>query len=201
MAVPTKAYNLGAKTIIHAVVPKWIDGNHNEYDLLSSAYLTSLKVADCMECTSIAFPLLASGNNGYDPELAFQIAKESISSFEGNYIQKVMLVIYGNRIASIVERQGYTVDVIPEKLLRDVLSPENENQNNGLIEDGKEVAIRLLEESMQRAVDYLKNEANRKQLIDWSAEIVKNVFSQQKNNEEEPSQKGKKTNAGEKEKK
>ena len=29
-AVPTLAYNLNAKYIIHAVVPKWIDGNHDE---------------------------------------------------------------------------------------------------------------------------------------------------------------------------
>ena len=79
-AVPTLAFDLEAKYIIHAVVPKWIDGNHNEYDLLSSAYLSALKVADIMGCTSIAFPLLASGNNGYDLDLAFQIAKESINS-------------------------------------------------------------------------------------------------------------------------
>lgn len=41
-AIPTLAYNLSSKYIIHAVVPKWIDGEHSEYDLLSSAYLASL---------------------------------------------------------------------------------------------------------------------------------------------------------------
>lgn len=35
-AVPTLGYNLPAKYIIHAVVPKWVDGEHNEYDLLST---------------------------------------------------------------------------------------------------------------------------------------------------------------------
>ena len=37
-AVPTLAYKLNAKFIIHTVVPKWIDGNNSEYDFLSSAY-------------------------------------------------------------------------------------------------------------------------------------------------------------------
>ena len=34
-----------------------------------------------MKCNSIAFPMLAAGNNGFDRELAFKIAKESIESF------------------------------------------------------------------------------------------------------------------------
>ena len=65
-AVPTLAYNLSSKYIIHAVVPKWIDGEHNEYDLLSSSYLAALNIAEVIGCESIAFPLLASGNNGFD---------------------------------------------------------------------------------------------------------------------------------------
>ncbi len=42
MAVPTSGYNLKASFIIHAVVPKWIDDSHNEYELLSTAYRSSL---------------------------------------------------------------------------------------------------------------------------------------------------------------
>ncbi|MDO4492166.1 MAG: macro domain-containing protein [Lachnospiraceae bacterium] len=72
-AVPTLGYGLKSKYIVHAVVPKWVDGNHNEYDFLSSAYLSALELADVMDCKSIAFPLLASGNNGFDLELAFEI--------------------------------------------------------------------------------------------------------------------------------
>ena len=82
-AVPTSVYKLKADYIVHAVVPKWIDGEHNEYELLSSAYISALGVADAMKCESIAFPMLASGNNGFDRALAFQIARESIGRFEG----------------------------------------------------------------------------------------------------------------------
>lgn len=65
-AVPTLAYKLNAKFIIHTVVPKWIDGNNSEYDFLSSAYLSALTAAELMGCESISFPLLGSGNNGFD---------------------------------------------------------------------------------------------------------------------------------------
>lgn len=66
MAVQTSGYDLKTEFIIHAVVPSWIDGEHNEYELLSADYRSSLEIADRMKCQSIAFPLLASGNNGFD---------------------------------------------------------------------------------------------------------------------------------------
>ena len=47
-----------------------------------------------MRCESVAFPLLASGNNGFDKELAIQIAKESIGQFEGDTLKKVYLVVF-----------------------------------------------------------------------------------------------------------
>ena len=69
-AVPTPAFGLNAQYILHAVTPRWKDGNHEEYELLSSAYLSALKLADIMQCQSVAIPLLASGHNGFDRELA-----------------------------------------------------------------------------------------------------------------------------------
>ena len=67
----TLAYNLDAQYIVHAVVPKWIDGTHDEYEELCAAYLSALNIADVMRCESIAFPLLAAGSNGFDLDLAF----------------------------------------------------------------------------------------------------------------------------------
>ena len=56
-AIPTLAYKLSADYIVHAIVPRWIDGNHLEYGLLSATYLSSLGLADAIGCKSIAFPL------------------------------------------------------------------------------------------------------------------------------------------------
>ena len=78
-AIPTLAYNLSSKYIIHAVVPKWIDGQHSEYDLLSSTYLASLNIAEVMGCESIAFPLLASGNNALISSLQFELLKKALN--------------------------------------------------------------------------------------------------------------------------
>lgn len=115
-AVPTLAFNLNAKYIVHAVVPRWIDGENGEYDLLSSAYLSALNVADVMGCESIAFPILASGNNGFDKELALHIAKESIEQFSGINLKKIILVIYGNSMEELVTSMGYSIIYIPERI-------------------------------------------------------------------------------------
>ena len=115
-AAVTFAYNLDAKYIIHAVVPKWIDGNHNEYELLSTAYLTALSLADVMECKTIAFPLLASGNNGFDAELSLRIAIDSFKSFKGKNLKNIILVIYGDKVVQVVRKNGIKIAVLPVNL-------------------------------------------------------------------------------------
>ena len=175
-AVPTKAFDYDAKFIIHAVVPKWVDGEHGEYDLLSSAYLSALNAADKMECESIAFPLLASGNNGFDLELAFEIAIKSIESFQGEILKKVILVIFGLRTAMIVKNLGYTFETLPEgiKKLKEQLRQEEERKNRET--QIKETVEKKLTEQMEKAVDYLKDEKNRKKLMDLGVEIAKMVI-------------------------
>ena len=115
-ATVTLAYNLDAEYIIHAVVPKWTDGKHNEYELLSTAYLTALALADEMKCKTIAFPLLASGNNGFDPELSLRIAIDSFKSFKGRNLDKIILVIYGDKAVHMVRKKGLKIDVLPVNL-------------------------------------------------------------------------------------
>jgi len=118
-ATVTLGYNLDCKCIVHAVVPKWIDGDHNEYELLSSAYAAALGVADAVGCKSIAFPLLASGNNGFDLELALEIAIKSIDEYQPNGLENVMIVVYGNRISSIIKDKGYEISILPRNLKKD----------------------------------------------------------------------------------
>jgi len=55
-------------------------------------------------CSSVVFPLLSSGNNGFDTKLAFRIADESIKAFEPvNQLSDVTLVIYGSAVKMLEE--------------------------------------------------------------------------------------------------
>jgi len=93
-AVITPAFNLPSKFIIHAVGPIYTDGLHDEKQLLSDAYLNSMKLAIENGCESIAFPLLSSGIYGYPKAEALSIATDSIRSFIQTHELDVYLVIY-----------------------------------------------------------------------------------------------------------
>ena len=109
-AIPTSGYHLPATYILHAVVPKWQGGEQNEYALLSSAYLSCLSIADTMGCKSLAFPLLSAGNNGFDPRIAFHIAKESIEYYQSvNSLETVLLMIYNETVKALILSTGTPV--------------------------------------------------------------------------------------------
>lgn len=111
MSVPTLGFNLDAAYIIHAVVPKWKDGKHDEYARLGSAYLSALKTADELDCKSISFPLLASGNNGFNLKLAFEIADKAIHIYEPKYeLNTVYLVVYGMRATEMIKDMGLSIN-------------------------------------------------------------------------------------------
>ena len=80
---------------------------------------SALELADIMECKSIAFPLLASGNNGYDLELALEVALKSIETYNAKNLSIVMLVVFGNHISDIVKSKGLEVTLLPRNLEKD----------------------------------------------------------------------------------
>ena len=172
-AVPTLGYNLPAKYIIHAVVPKWVDGEHNEYDLLSTTYASALELADVMECKSIAFPLLASGNNGFDLELALKIALKSIEAYEPKCLELVTLVIFGNRISEIVKNAGFEVTILPRNFEAE---KEQLEARKKMINGVKGVAQQFMEAQIQKGIEYLKEPENREAAVQFGVKIVKMVM-------------------------
>ncbi len=90
----TPAFALKAKYIIHAIGPKWIDGESGEFDILTSCYQLSLEKALELGCSSIAFPLLATGVYGFPKDHALQIAFRVISTFLMEHEMKVILVVF-----------------------------------------------------------------------------------------------------------
>lgn len=103
-AIITSAYNLDAKYVVHVVSPIWIDGNHDEEFLLRNCYKEALNLAKKYNCESIAFPLLATGNNEFPKSLALQIAINEISSFLMENDMQVYIVVYNKEAFVLSEK-------------------------------------------------------------------------------------------------
>lgn len=100
----TKGYHLPCMYVIHAVGPRWIDGNHREKELLESCYTTSLRLAKEYGCKSIAFPLISSGIFGYPKDQALRIAVEQIRKFLLDNEMMVYLVIFDRKAYEISDK-------------------------------------------------------------------------------------------------
>ena len=103
-AANTPAFNLDAKYIIHTVGPAWIDGNHDEREILHSCYEKSLNLAAELSCRSIAFPLIATGSYGFPKDEALQIALAEIDKFLQSHEMEVILVVLGRRAFELSEK-------------------------------------------------------------------------------------------------
>lgn len=70
---------LPAKYVIHAVGPVWGDGDEDAK--LAAAVTGSLRVADELKLTSIAFPAISTGIFGFPKERAARIMLNSIKAY------------------------------------------------------------------------------------------------------------------------
>ena len=95
-AVITTAGNLPAKFVIHAVGPVWNNGKGNEENLVSSAYLSSLKLAIDNQIRSISFPNISTGIYKFPKEKAAKIAIQTVVDFlsKTDKIQKIIFVCF-----------------------------------------------------------------------------------------------------------
>jgi O-acetyl-ADP-ribose deacetylase (regulator of RNase III) len=96
-AVRTPAFDLerrGVRYVIHAVGPRFRDGEHGEPDLLRAAYRASLEIADRSGCASIAFPSISTGVYGFPVERAAPIAVRTAAEFLRTGARVVVRVVF-----------------------------------------------------------------------------------------------------------
>jgi len=113
----TIGYDLSAKFVIHTVGPTWTGSENDEY-LLIKTYNNVLSIADKLGCSSIAFPLISTGINGYPKKEALKIAHKVIRDFLEEKEMMIYLVVYDNKSYSYSEEMFDDVnDYIQDNLV------------------------------------------------------------------------------------
>ncbi len=175
-AVPTLAYKLDANYIIHTVIPKWIDGKHDEYALLASAYLSALQIADVMGCETIAIPLLTSEQNDFDKERSIAIAEESISGFYGKNLKKIALIIRGSHTENLFKTSGFTVltyskqDGVTERLI------DTKESTKFTVGNVKRLAVQIPKEQLKQTIAWFRAKENRGKILLFGVRVASVVF-------------------------
>ena len=90
----TPAFDLRAKYIIHVIGPVWEEDDAGRVEVLTKCYREALLKAKELGCESIAFPLIASGTNGFPKTVALKVAVSEISDFLLENDMTVYLVVY-----------------------------------------------------------------------------------------------------------
>ena len=99
----TTAGSLPCKYVIHAVGPRWGEGD--EDNKLAAAVRGSLRVANELELKSIAFPAISTGIFGFPKERAAQIIFDSVEKyFKDNPesgVELVRLALYEQKTVDV----------------------------------------------------------------------------------------------------
>jgi O-acetyl-ADP-ribose deacetylase (regulator of RNase III) len=96
-AVATGGGSLPASHVIHTVGPVWHGGGRGEADILASAYRQSLRLAEELHLTSVAFPSISTGAYGYPVQEASTVALSSVIRFlseEADSVTRVVFVLF-----------------------------------------------------------------------------------------------------------
>jgi O-acetyl-ADP-ribose deacetylase (regulator of RNase III) len=98
----TGGYRLPARYIIHAVGPRYRDGQHGEAALLAGCYRNSLHLAVAHGVRTIAFPAISCGIYAYPIPEAAHIAVTTVETFlaADETLQQVIFACFGTDVLS-----------------------------------------------------------------------------------------------------
>jgi O-acetyl-ADP-ribose deacetylase (regulator of RNase III) len=98
-AVITGAGRLSARHVVHAVGPRWRDGEHGEPEKLRSAYRRAFALAAENGCASVVSPSISTGIYGFPIERAAPIAVEEAMAalrVEGTPLREITFALFGD---------------------------------------------------------------------------------------------------------
>ncbi len=104
-AAITAGGKLKAKFVIHAVGPRWGEGD--EDNKLKNATLNSLKLADKQKLKSIAFPAISAGIFGFPIDRCAEIMlRTTIDYLKGQTgLKRVVFCLFGRESYDVFEKQ------------------------------------------------------------------------------------------------
>ena len=106
----TPAFDLDAKYIFHTVGPIWQGGDYGEKETVRKCYQNCLNKAAELELESIAFPLLATGTNGFPKPDALLIATSVFGSFLADHEMDITLVVFDSESFALSDKIFAGVD-------------------------------------------------------------------------------------------
>jgi len=103
-AVITSGGNLKARYVIHAVGPRYGEGNEDEK--LRSATLNSLRLAEEHRLASIAFPAISTGAFGFPKDRCARIMLSTVLAYvkKGTNLKRIVFALYDQETFNIFEK-------------------------------------------------------------------------------------------------
>ena len=118
----TSSFNMkNCKYIIHTFGPIYVDGKHNEEELLIGCYENVLRCAIDNNIESIAIPLISTGSFNYPKKDALRVATNVITNFIYDNELDVYLLVY--------DKEAFDIS---NSLYRDI---HNYLEDNGVYDD------------------------------------------------------------------
>ncbi len=104
-AVLTAAGGLKARHVIHAVGPRWGEGDEDRK--LSSAVRSSLALADRHGLKSVALPAISTGTFGFPMDRCARVTLTEIHRYlqGGTKLERVLVCLYGQEAFNVFRRE------------------------------------------------------------------------------------------------
>ena len=103
-AVITPAFGLPSQYVIHAVGPRWLDGQRGEPDLLRRCYEGIFSLALEHQISSLAIPSISTGIYHYPLDAAAEVAGQVARQFDGENLT-IIFACFDEATFAAYERQ------------------------------------------------------------------------------------------------